>query len=265
MTDHALPTADSTPAAAETPPNDNSRGRRGQGRDADRASGNVASASEGGKGAGKAGKAGDRGGKGGKGGGRPVPRPVHPLLLQLADLHPRLFGPQPRPLKLGIFEDLVAAHGEALVPAELKLALGQHVRSSRYLKAVAEGHPRCGLDGEPVQAAAPEHVLHAVMEIWRRRQGRDPQAARAWALGCIAHALEPVHTGGQDRADWLAQVRTQDPQALALVDEAWSELAGFAAKREALRRAFEASGQSVEAFADMYGMDLDQVKDALAN
>jgi len=265
MTDHALPAAASTPAAAETPPNDKSRGRRGQGRDADRASGNGASASgangsEGGKGAGKAGK----GGRGGRGGGRPVPRPVHPLLVQLADLHPRLFGPRPRPLKLGIFEDLVAAHGEALVPAELKLALGQHVRSSRYLQAVAEGHPRCGLDGEPMQAAAPEHVLHAVMEIWRRRQGRDPQAARAWALGCLAHALEPVHAAGQDRADWLAEVRTQDPQALALVDEAWSELAAFAAKREALRRAYEASGQSVEAFADMYGLDLAVVKDALA-
>ena len=55
-----------------------------------------------------------------------------------------------------------------------------------------------------------------------------------------------------------------DPQTLALVDEAWAELAAWAAKREALRRAYEASGQSVEAFADMYGMDLGQVKDALA-
>lgn len=259
MTDHALPAAASPLAAAETPPNDNSRGRRGRGRGAGQAGADGAIVS------GANDRRGGRGGRGGNGGGRPAPRPVHPLLLQLADLHPRLFGPRPRPLKLGIFEDLVAAHGEALVPAELKLALGQHVRSSRYLQAVAEGHPRCGLDGEPVQAAAPEHVLHAVMEIWRRRQGRDPQAARSWALGCIAHALEPVHAAGQDRADWLAQVRTQDPQALALVDEAWSELAAIAAKREALRRAYEASGQSVEAFADMYGMDLDQVKDALAN
>ncbi len=261
MTAHALPASADTPAAFETPPNDKSRGRRGQGRGAGQAGADGAIA----RGANdRRGGRGGRGGNGGNGGGRPAPRPVHPLLLQLADLHPRLFGPRPRPLKLGIFEDLVAAHGEALVPAELKLALGQHVRSSRYLQAVAEGHPRCGLDGEPVQAAAPEHVLHAVMEIWRRRQGRDPQAARAWALGCLAHALEPVHAAGQDRADWLAEVRTQDPQALALVDEAWSELAALAAKREALRRAYEASGQSVEAFADMYGLDLAVVKDALA-
>lgn len=220
-----------------------------------------------GTGAGQAGQAGQGAaksrGKPATRGGRQAPRPVHPLLLRLGELHPRLFGPRPRPLKLGVFEDLVAAHPE--LPAdELKQALGQHVRSSRYLQAVAEGQPRCGLDGEPVEAAAPEHVLHAVMEMLRRRQARDPQAAHAWALGCLGQALQPVHAAGQDRADYLVQVRTQDPQALALVEEAWAELSAWAAKREALRRAFQASGQPVEAFADMYGLDLAVVKDALA-
>ena len=195
---------------------------------------------------------------------RKPPRPIHPLLLRLADLHPRLFGPRPRPLKLGVFEDLVAAHGEALDPVALKAALGQHVRSSRYLQAVAEGQPRCGLDGAPVAPAAPEHVLHAVMEMLRRRQTRDPQAAQAWALACLVQVLQPVQAAGQDRADWLAQVRSQDPQVLALVDQAWGELAARAAKREALRRAFQASGQTQEAFADMYGLDLAVVKNALA-
>ncbi len=207
-----------------------------------------------------------KGGQATKPGRKPArgARPVHPLLQRLWELHPRLFGARFRPLKLGVFEDLVAAHGETLDPAELKAALGQHVRSSRYLQAVAEGQPRCGLDGEPVEPAAPEHVLHAVMEMLRRRQARDPQAARAWALGCLVQALQPVQAAGQDRADYLAQVRTQDPQALALVDEAWGELSARAAKREALRRAFQASGQSEEAFADMYGLDLAVVKDALA-
>lgn len=197
-------------------------------------------------------------------GDRKAPRPQHPLLLRLADLHPRLFGPWPRPLKLGIFEDLMAAHPGVLVPEELKQALGQHVRSGRYLQAVAEGQPRCGLDGEPVEPAAPEHVLHAVMEIFRRRQGRDAQAARTWAVSCLIQALQPVHAAGQDRADYLAQVRTQDPQTLALVDEAWSELAAQSARREALVRAFQASGQPVEVFADMYGLDLAVVREALA-
>ena len=36
------------------------------------------------------------------------------------------------------------------------------------------------------------------------------------------------------------------------------------AKNEALRRAFEASGRSIEDFAEMYGMELAQVRRALA-
>jgi hypothetical protein len=37
-----------------------------------------------------------------------------------------------------------------------------------------------------------------------------------------------------------------------------------AAKNEAVRRAFEASGQTVEVFADMYGMDARDVTRTLA-
>ena len=40
-----------------------------------------------------------------------------------------------------------------------------------------------------------------------------------------------------------------------MLDEAFAELGEQVAKREALRRAFEASGRSVEEFAEMYGMD----------
>ncbi len=43
--------------------------------------------------------------------------PRHPLLAQLAEWHPTLFGDEPRPLKRGIYEDLLAAHGEALAAA----------------------------------------------------------------------------------------------------------------------------------------------------
>ena len=41
---------------------------------------------------------------------------------------------------------------------------------------------------------------------------------------------------------------------VTMTDEAFAELAGQAARREALVRAFRASGQEVEAFADMYGL-----------
>ncbi|MFY8103190.1 MAG: ProQ/FINO family protein [Ramlibacter sp.] len=190
-----------------------------------------------------------------------TPRPVHPLLQRLWELHPRLFGARFRPLKLGIFEDLMSRHPGAFQKADLKQALGQHVRSTRYLEAVASGDLRHDLDGQPVEPVAPEHVQHAILEVFRRRAGRDAQAARTWARARLVQAID---ASGLDRDAYLGRVRTQDDTALALMDEAFAELAGQAARREALVRAFRASGQAPEAFAEMYGMDVALVRDALA-
>jgi sRNA-binding protein len=64
-------------------------------------------------------------------------REIHPVLLQLAQLYPALFGDSPKPLKRGIFQDLQAAQGEALDKDGLKQALALHTRSTRYLNVVA--------------------------------------------------------------------------------------------------------------------------------
>lgn len=188
-------------------------------------------------------------------------RTVHPLLQTLWELHPRLFGARFHPLKLGVFEDLMTRHPDAFSKEDLKQALGQHVRSSRYLEAVANGDERHDLDGNPVEPVAPEHVQHAIFEMLRRRQGRDAEKARAWAL---ARLVQVIDATGLDREAWLERARTTDPTALALLDEAFAELAGQAARREALLRALRASGQEVEAFAEMYGLDAAVVRDALA-
>lgn len=190
-----------------------------------------------------------------------APRPVHPLLQRLWELHPRLFGARFRPLKLGIFEDLMARHPGAFQKEDLKQALGQHVRSTRYLEAVAGGDLRHDLDGNPIEPVAPEHVQHAILEVFRRRQGRDAEAARTWAR---ARLMQAIDASGLDRDVYLERVHTQDATALALVDEAWAQLADQAARREALLRAYRASGQPLEAFADMYGLDVALVRDALA-
>lgn len=190
-----------------------------------------------------------------------APRPVHPLLQRLWELHPRLFGARFHPLKLGIFEDLMTRHPEAFQKEELKQALGQHVRSSRYLEAVASGDARHDLDGNPVEPVAPEHVQHAILEIFRRRQGKDADKARTWARARLVQAID---ASGLSREAYLERVRTHDALALELLDEAFAELGGQAARREALVRAYRASGQEVEAFADMYGLDAALVRDALA-
>jgi sRNA-binding protein len=205
--------------------------------------------------------AGKPGARGAQGQGPRAPRPVHPLLQRLWELHPRLFGARFRPLKLGIFEDLMSRHPDAFQKEDLKQALGQHVRSTRYLEAVAGGDLRHDLDGNPVEPVAPEHVQHAILEVFRRRQGRDAEAARTWARARLVQAID---ASGLDRDAYLERVHTQDATALALVDEAWAQLADQAARREALLRAYRASGQPLEAFADMYGLDVALVRDALA-
>ncbi len=192
----------------------------------------------------------------------PAARPHHPLLDQLATHFPALFGARFRPLKVGTYDDILARHPQAYEAEALKAALGEHARSTRYLEAVANGDARHDLDGQPVEPVAPEHRLHAIMAVYRRRQARAPEAQRQWAVDRVAAAIT---ASGLERADYLERIRTQDPQTLALVDEAFEALRERTAKREALRRAYAASGKSPAEFAAMYGLDEKTVKQALAD
>lgn len=187
-------------------------------------------------------------------------RPVHPLLHRLWELYPRLFGARFRPLKRGIFEDLMARHGDEFKKDELKQALGQHVRSTRYLEAVAEGDARHDLDGQPTEPVAPEHVQHAILEVFKRRQARGAEQARIWA---VARLVQAVQASGLSREAYLEQVRTTDDAAAELLQAAFAELAGQTARREALVRAFQASGRPLDEFAEMYGLDVAVVREAV--
>jgi sRNA-binding protein len=189
-------------------------------------------------------------------------RQVHPLLEKLATLYPQLFGARFLPLQRGIYEALLERHPEELPKEELKIAMGLHARSGRYLEAIAARHPRHNLDGEVVEPVAPEHVHHAIVELFRRRQSRTQEDLRPQL---IARLVDAIDASGLEREAYTEQVRVSQPQALALLDEAFAERGRRAAKREALLRAFEASGQpTVEAFAEMYGMNLGETKRLLA-
>jgi sRNA-binding protein len=181
-----------------------------------------------------------------------TPRPVHPLLHKLFELYPRLFGARFLPLKVGIFEDLVAAHPEALPAADLKVALGQHTRSTRYIEAVASGLARHDLEAKPVQPAAPEHVHHAILELYKRRSGKAPERAREQAVEQLAAAVE---ASGLGREGYRERFNSPDDALHALLEDALSVVAQKNARREALQNAFKASGKTVPEFADMYGLD----------
>jgi len=188
-------------------------------------------------------------------------RQVHPVLEKLFELHPKLFGARFLPLKLGTYEDIVARHPDVFKPEELKIAMGLHARSTRYLEAVAAGHARHDLDGNPVEPVAPEHVHHAIMEVFRRKQARTPDDLRPQLQARIIAAIE---ASGLSRDAYAERVRGRDEVAGAALDEAVAELGRQAARREALLRAFEASGKSEAEFADMYGIAPAEVSATLA-
>ena len=181
-----------------------------------------------------------------------APRKVNPVLERLFELYPQLFGARFVPLKLGVYEELIARHPEDFKAEDLKIAMGQHARSTRYLESVAAGLARHDLDGNALDPVAPEHVHHAILELHRRRMHRNPgEDLRPQLVARIAKAIE---ASGLDREAYAVLVRSRDANNNAVVDEALAELAQQAAKREALLRAFEASGRTEQEFADMYGM-----------
>ena len=185
----------------------------------------------------------------------------NPVLARLFELYPALFGAQFLPLKLGVYKDLLALHPDEFKPEDLKVAMGLHARSMRYLEAVAAGYPRHGLDGNPVEPVATEHVHHAMLEVFKRHQGRTRDDLRPRLRPRLMAAIE---ASGLSCEAYAALVRVNDEASNALVDDAVAELGREAAKREALMRAFTASGRTETEFADMYGMAPAEVAAVLA-
>jgi sRNA-binding protein len=180
------------------------------------------------------------------------PRKVNPVLEKLFELYPKMFGARFLPLKLGVYQELLTLHPDAFKKEDLKIALGLHARSTRYLEAVAAGEKRHDLNGVPVEPVAPEHVHHAILEIFKRRQGRTDEDLRPKLR---ARLIEAIEASGLTREEYMLIVRTNDETSNAVLDEAFAEVGARTAKREALLRAFEASGRTVAQFAEMYGMD----------
>jgi ProP effector len=182
------------------------------------------------------------------------------LLQRLAERYPLLFGPEPVPLKRGIYQDLLQAHAGEFEAAELKAALSRHTRSGRYLNAVAAGRPRHDLQGLVVEPMAVEHVLLALLEVFRRRQGRTQEDLGPKLQRRLLQAFE---ASGCTREAYAALVARQPQAVRDLVDAALGEAAARQAKDEAVARAYRASGLSDLAFADQYGLPLADVRRAL--
>lgn len=195
----------------------------------------------------------------------PARRGPHPVLLQLAALYPALFGATVQPLKRGVFQDLQAAHGEALDKAGLKVAMAIHTRSTRYLQAVASGAPRHDLQGNAVEPMAPEHVLHAVLEVFKRRKPRPGETVDEQQQRLQRRIAQLFMDSALTRDAFLERANTKEPKALETITAALDYAAEQDARAEAVQRAFAASGATnPAAFAQMYGMHPKAVERQLA-
>ena len=177
---------------------------------------------------------------------------VLPVLEKLFELYPHLFGAEFRPLKLGIYQELLAAHPEEFKRDTLKAALGQHTRSTRYLQSVAAGMGRYDLQGAAVDSVSPEHVYLSILELFRRRQMRSREDLRPKLRAQLLAAFE---ASGLSRQDYMGRVQNNDLDANALLEDALAEVDQKLARQEALLRAFDASGKTLAEFAEMYGLD----------
>jgi sRNA-binding protein len=185
---------------------------------------------------------------------------VQPVLEKLFNLYPHLFGAKFLPLKLGIFQDLLAAHPEAFQRDTLKAALGVHARSTRYLQCVASGLARHDLAGLAVEPVAPEHLFLAMVELFQRRQARHPEDLLPKLRTQLAAAYEQ---SGLSRQDYLARIGAPSEAVQAVLDEAMDGIDQQRARNAALKKSFETSGKPKQEFADMLGMTLADLDRAL--
>jgi ProP effector len=185
---------------------------------------------------------------------------VQPVLQKLFELYPHLFGNTFLPLKLGTYQDLMAAHPDVFQKDSLKAALGFHARSTRYLQCVVSGKKRHDLQGNPVDDVSPEHVYVSLLQLFSRRQARSRIDLRAEFRAQLVSAFE---ASGLSRQEYQLRVQTNEAEATLLLEEALAEYDAKFAKQTALKRAFESSGKSAAEFAEMYGLDQHDVLTAL--
>jgi ProP effector len=195
---------------------------------------------------------------------------VQPVLQKLFELYPHLFGSSFLPLKLGTYQDLMAANPEEFKKDSLKAALGFHARSTRYLQCVADGNKRHDLQGNAVEDVSPEHIYLALLELFRRRVISNAKARTKLNLRPIfrKQLIAAYVASGLSRQDYQLRVQNADVEATALLEEALAEHDAKQAKQTALKRAysaFEGSGKKTAEFAEMYGLDLADVEKMLSN
>lgn len=127
------------------------------------------------------------------------------VIAFLAERFPQCFSAEgeARPLKIGIFQDLVArVEGEMnLSKTQLRSALRLYTSSWRYLYGIKAGATRVDLDGNPCGVLDEQHVTHARQQLEEAKARVQAQRAEQQAKkreAAIA-AGEPVDAPRRER------------------------------------------------------------------
>ncbi|WP_035626693.1 ProQ/FINO family protein [Herminiimonas sp. CN] len=107
-----------------------------------------------------------------------APSPIQHARALLKDLQERFVAfREYMPLAIGIDKQLIA-----LMPDTnrkiLRIALGIHTKSLRYMKVMEKATVRCDLDGNAADAITDEHRAHA-SEVLRERFKKDAEQRKA--------------------------------------------------------------------------------------
>src|SRR6516164_901525 len=119
------------------------------------------------------------------------------IIELLCDRFPQTFSRQgPRPLKVGVYADVLAALGDAVQPRDLQSALRAYTSNARYLRALAAGACRVGLDGKPAGTVTPEDEAVARRRLAEsvKREARQATVPPAQAVPKVS----PIETAAEN-------------------------------------------------------------------
>ena len=119
------------------------------------------------------------------------------VIKLLCERFPQTFSRRaPKPLKVGVYADILAALGDTVQLRDLKSALGAYTSNARYLRALTGGAPRIGLDGKPAGTVTPEEEAVA-----RRRLAESVKHEARQATVPPAQAVpkvSPIETAAEN-------------------------------------------------------------------
>lgn len=100
-------------------------------------------------------------------------------LAWLRETWPNLFGETAKSLRLGIRRELVQLKPPHFGTTALSRALGRWCSNEGYLRALADGDVRYGLDSEPAGEVTDRDREHAAERLTRRARRNKPDCQEA--------------------------------------------------------------------------------------